>query len=335
MRFTRFQKIVLLCALFLFLILVPVFIQNWYHLGVITTILRAILLVTSFWIISSTGQVSMGHAAFAAIGAYISAALVASYGFNSWMSLPIAIITAGAVAAIIGFISLRITGIYFIITTVAFVSVVQIVFGMWEHPFGGLSGITQLPPPDPIAIPGLPSIDFGSKPSLYYLTLVFVVVCVVLLYGLNRSTIGRIFRGISSSDKLAEHVGINIMAYKVLAFVIGSMCAGLVGVLYTYSAFNIQTTTFTMTQSMYCIVYSAVGGLTTFVGPIIGAVVLNIISEVLRPINDYEMIIYALLLIVTILVFKSGLYGLFQKLGENIVRHFNKTNKVSVKSEAK
>jgi branched-chain amino acid transport system permease protein len=317
-------KRILLLALIIFLFLIPLFVSNLYYIGVLTTMLINILLVVSFWLVMSTGQVNLGHAAFAAIGAYISAALVSVFGWSSWLALPMGVLTAGVVALILGFITLRITGIYFIIATIALISVVQIVFGLWDHPFGGLVGLLNLPHPDSISIFGLTTIDFSSRPSLYLLTLVFVLIGVVVVYRVYHSSMGRVFRGINSSDRLAEHVGINIMRYKVLAFVISCMCAGLAGVLSTYSTSTIQPTSFTLTQSTYYIVWAAVGGLAYFPGPIIGTVVLSIVSEFLRPVKDYENIIYALLLIGSILVFKAGLYGLIQKTGDLLKKLFKR-----------
>ena len=298
------------------LLLVPLLVTNYYWLGAITTMLVNVLLVASFWLVMTTGQVNLGHAAFAAIGGYVSAALVTVYGFSSWLSLPIALATAGIVALILGVITLRITGIYFIITTVALAEVTRIVFGMWEHPFGGLVGLLNLRPPSPLAIPGLPKIEFVTKPALYYLVVVFVLLGVAIVRRLNRSSIGLLFRGISQSDSLAEHVGINTMKYKVVAFVVGSMCAALGGVLYTYITQNIQPTSFTLEQANYYIVWAAVGGLSTFWGPILGTLSLNVLSEFLRPVKEFEPIIYASLLIIVILAFKGGLMGALRGLWE-------------------
>lgn len=254
----------------------------------------------------------------------MSAALITSFDLGSWLSLLIAIVTAGIVAAIIGYITLRITRIYFIIVTLALGEVIRIVFGMWEYPFGGLVGLMNLPPPDPIAIPGLPVIEFVSKPSFYYLTLVLVLLGVVIMHRLSRSPIGLVFRGISQADNLAEHVGINIMGYKVLAFVIGSMCASLAGVLYSFNTECMLPTSFTLIQSTYYLVYVAVGGGANIAGPILGATVLGVLSEVLRPIKEFEPIIYALLLIGAILVFRGGLLGVVQTLGHTFARWIKK-----------
>ena len=319
MKSGRFGEPIVYLIIVIALAFVPLYVKNLYWLGVVMTMLINVLIVSSFWLIMTTGQVNLGHAAFAAIGAYMSAALVSAYGFSSWVSLPLALATAGVIALIIGVITLRITGIYFIITTIALAEVTRIVFGMWEHPFGGLVGILNLKPPTPLALPFLPVIDFTSKQALYYVVLVFVLAGIFIVRRLDRSSIGLIFRGIQYSDNLAEHVGINIMAYKVLAFVVGSMCAALGGVLYTYTTGAILPTSFTMTQANYYIVWAAVGGLTTFAGPLVGTVSLSSLSEYLRPVKEYEPIIYAGLLIVAVLVFKGGLVGGVGRLWDSVL----------------
>jgi branched-chain amino acid transport system permease protein len=136
-----------------------------------------------------------------------------------------------------------------------------------------------------------------------------VLIGVGVVRRLDKSSMGLIFRGIRESDNLAEHVGINTMGYKVVAFVVGAMCAGLGGVLYTYITGSIQPTSFTMLQSNYYIVWAAVGGLASFGGPILGTVALSIFSEFLRPVKEYEPIIYASMLIAAMLLFKGGLMG--------------------------
>jgi branched-chain amino acid transport system permease protein len=301
-------------VLLVILVSVPVLFRNLYQLGVITFMLINVLLAVSCWFIMTTGQVTLGHAGFAAIGGYLSAALIARYGLGSWWSLVIAMITAGMVALVVGYITLRIKGIYFIVATLALGEVIRVIFGAWDDPFGGLVGIMNLPPPNAIIIAGLPAIEFMSKVSLYYLTLVLALSGIVIMHRLNRSPIGLVFQGIRQADDLAENVGINIMGYKVLAFVIGCMFAGMGGVLYTYNVGSIQPSSFTLIQSAYYLVYVAVGGSINVFGPILGALVLNILSECLRPIKEFEPIVFALILIGAVLLLQGGLIGLVQSV---------------------
>jgi len=312
------KKTVLCVVLFVILLLIPVLFRNLYHLGIITFMLINALLAVSCWFIMATGQVTLGHAGFAAIGGYLSAALISKYAIGSWWSLLIAMLTAGMVALIIGYITLRIKGIYFIVATLALGEVIRVIFGAWDDPFGGLIGIMNLPPPDTIIIPGLFSIKFVSKVSLYYLTLLFTMIGIIVMHRLNRSPIGLVFQGIRQADDLAENVGINIMGYKVLAFVIGCIFAGMGGVLYTYNVGSIQPSSFTLVQSAYYLVYVAVGGGANVFGPILGALVLNILSEFLRPVKEFEPIVFALILIGAVLLLQGGLVGLVQALWRRI-----------------
>jgi branched-chain amino acid transport system permease protein len=314
----NWEKTSFYVVLLAILVLVPVLFRNLYQLGVITFMLINVLLAVSCWFIMTTGQVTLGHAGFAAIGGYLSAALIARYGMGSWWSLLIAMITAGMIALVIGYITLRIKGIYFIVATLALGEVIRVVFGAWDDPFGGLVGIMNLPPPNAIIIAGLPGIEFASKVSLYYLTLALALSGIVIMHRLNRSPIGLVFQGIRQADDLAENVGVNIMGYKVLAFVIGCMFAGMGGVLYTYNVGSIQPSSFTLIQSAYYLVYVAVGGSINVFGPILGALVLNILSEFLRPVKEFEPIVFALILIGAVLLLKSGLIGLVETLWRRI-----------------
>ncbi len=308
----HWENIIFYLIVFILLACVPGLFQNRYLLGTITFMLINVLLAVSCWFIMTTGQVTLGHAGFAAIGGYLSAAFISRYGLSSWWSLAIAMAAAGGIAFVIGYITLRIKGIYFIVATLALGEVIRVVFGAWDDPFGGLIGIMNLPPPDPIAVPGFSALSFGSKVSLYYLTLVFVLAGVAVMHRLNRSPIGLIFQGIRQADDLAENVGINIMGYKIFAFVIGCLFAALGGVLYTYVVGSIQPSSFTLVQSAYYLVYVAVGGGTHVFGPILGALILNILSVWLRPVKEFEPIIFALILIGAVLLLQRGLLGLVQ-----------------------
>ena len=323
----NWKRVIFYTLLFLFLLLIPVLFQNPYHLGVITFMLINALLAASCWFIMTTGQVTLGHAGFAAIGGYFSAALVARYGIGSWWGLLIAMAGAGIVALIIGYVTLRIKGIYFIVATLALGEVIRVVFGAWDHPFGGLVGIMNLPPPNRVDIPGLLAISFGSKVSLYYLTLVLVLIGILVMHRLSRSHIGLVFKGICLADDLAENTGISAMKYKVLAFVIGATFAGMGGVLYTYNLGSIQPSSFTLVQSATYLVYVAVGGGTHVLGPILGALVLNTLSEFLRPVKEFEPIVFALILIGAVLFLENGLIGLvvsLQRRAYDLIAHIDK-----------
>lgn len=325
MNWTNWYKSITGLAVLVIFILIPIFITNLYYIGTITMIMVNVLLAASVWLIITTGQVTLGQAAFGAIGGFMSAGLITAYGMNSWLCLLIAVVAAGLVGLVLGYITLRIKGVYFIIATLALSEFIKIVFGMWEHPFGGLHGIMNIPPPDPIGIPGLPAIQFTSNISIYYLTLLFALIGITIIHRVYAGPIGRVFRSISQADELAENVGINIMAYKVMAFVIACMVSGLAGVLYTYSTKYISPTSFGIHQSAYYLLCVAVGGGDSVVGPILGAIFLGVFTEIIKPVIEFEPIVFGLLLIVAVLYFKYGIFGVLQKAWQLFTRLINRT----------
>lgn len=329
MNLIKWRNAAFFIVLLLLLLAVPFITHDMYYLSTITFIFISVLLAASIWLILTTGQVTLGHAGFAAIGAYISAAVVINLGLSSWLGLLCGIVATGIVAVFVGYVTLRIKDIYFIFVTLALGEVIVIIFSMFDF-FGGVIGLMNLPSPNAIG-----PISFTSNTSLYYLTLVLVIISLIIIYRVARSPAGRIFRGISQADNLAEHIGIDIMKYKVLAFVIGSVFAGLAGVLYTYSTSSILPTSFTLSQSVMYLVYVAVGGAASIAGPILGAVVFSIFSEVLKPIVQFEPIIYGLILIGVILLFRRGLLGAVQLLWRKI-NTLNRSNQpVVVKAPLK
>ena len=303
MRQTKWMRYISLLALLVLLVLAPFWAPNPYYLGLITTVLISVLLGVSAWFVLCTGQVTLGHAGFAAVGGYVSAALITVYGFSSWISIPAAVIASGLVAVVVGYVTLRITGVYFIVATVALGEVTRIFFTLFKHPLG-------VPPPNAIKIPGLLDLNFATKPAFYYLTLALVVLALVVMYRVQSSQMGLVFRGIMQSDTLAENVGIDIMHYKVLAFIVGSTSAGLAGALFSFSTASMLPSSFTIVQSIYYLLYVAIGGFASIAGPILGAVFITLLGEVLRPFKEYEPIVLGLLLIGATRSLKQGLLGL-------------------------
>jgi branched-chain amino acid transport system permease protein len=298
----------------------PFVVSNAYYLSVLSTILVNVILAGGLWLILMTGQVSLGHGGFAAIGGFISAGFVTAYGMNSWLAMLLAMVTSGVVGLVIGYMTLRIRGVYFIIATLALGEFIRIAFGMWDHPFGGLRGIMDIPNPDSISIPHVFTLNFASNRQLYFLTLVLAIMSIIVLYRIYAGPIGRIFRGIKQADELAEHAGVNIMRYKVLVFVVACVLAGLAGTLYTYSTRYMSPTAFMIPQSAYYLLCIAVGGATSIAGPILGAVFLGIFAEIIRPVQVYQPIAFGILLIICVLYFKSGIFGIWQKVARSVVQ---------------
>jgi len=289
-------------------------ISNPYYLGIAIVTLINVMLAVSIWIILQTGQVSLCHVGFSAIGGYFSAALVMSFHQSFWTGLVIGMAMASFAAIIIGLITLRLKSHYFLIVTASFGEIIKIVFSMIEHPFGGLSGIMNLPPPSSIHFTFLPELKFNTTFSFYYLVLIAAIIIIFLIYKISSSWIGDIFKAIALNEERAENIGINTMAYKILAFVIGSTCASIVGVLVAFNTGCMLPSTFGFWQGIYCLIYVSVGGGMHIAGPIIGAVFFSFLSQVLKPVQMWEPVIYGSALILVMMFFKRGLLGGIQDI---------------------
>lgn len=292
-------------AFFAFFTVAPLLTKDPYYLHILITIGLNIILALSLWIIIMTGQLNLGHAAFMAIGGYASALMVMKGGLSFWLALPLSGLIAMLIALLVGPILLRTKMIYFAIITFAFCEFLLLLFVNLPSLFGGWQGILNIPRPNPIG-----SIKFTSEVPFYYLMLLLLVVTFLICYSISVSQIGNIFRAIAEDDKLAESIGINIMRYKVLAFIIGSFFAGLVGCFYVYYFTTANPRYFTVWKSVDALVYVVVGGAGSIAGPMIGAIFLTIIPEMLRAMHAWELVLYGGLLILIILFLPGGLLTL-------------------------
>lgn len=260
----------------------------------------------------NVGEVNFAQAGFMGIGSYVSAALVMNAKISFWVALPMAGIAAAMVAVAFGAISLKLKGAYFFISSFAFGEVIRIVFhNYFIDIFGGSLGMLGIPVPSPVF-----GITFGPTRGVPYFYLVLIVTCISLwvLYRFEFSRYGKIFQGIREADGLAESVGINIMRYKMLAFVVGCFFAGIAGSLYAHLNSVIAPPDFTYHLSIIIVAYVVVGGIDRFVGPILGVVALTIISEYLRKYAYVESILFGFAMILVLIFAPKGLGGVLEKL---------------------
>jgi branched-chain amino acid transport system permease protein len=273
---------------------------NRYYLGVTIDVGIAIILAVSLNLINGhTGQFSLGHAGFMAVGGYTAAiitiALQKSLGptILPWLFLP-ALLAGGLVAALtglaVGIPSLRLKGDYLAIVTLGFGEIIRVVFQNMElaGAASGLSGIPKLT-------------GFAWTFGMAAVT-VYVIGCLV------NSTYGRGFLAVHDDEVAASSMGLNPTRYKVTAFVIGAFFAGVAGGLYAHHKTFLSPTGFDFMKSFEVVVMVILGGMGRTAGVVLAAVVLTILPEVLRPVAEYRMIIYALLIIVLMMARPQGLF---------------------------
>lgn len=252
------------------------------------------------------------------IGAYTSALLVMKLGFSSWAALWIGAAAAAVMAVIVGFPFIRLRGMYFSLVTVFFSQIISSIISQWKDVTGGTFGIYNIPGPDPIVIPGLLNIDFTSKVDFYYLILLLVLFTLLVLYTIEHSRTGMTWLSIRQSDSLAEAVGVNTAGYKVLAFSIGAFFAGLAGAFFGQFISVITPSAFGFVYSVYVVVYMIVGGVNSFAGPIIGAIILVLLPESARALKEYQPYLFTGVLILIIFFLREGLISLPQRLTKYI-----------------
>ena len=272
-----------------------------YEIAVLTTMSIAILFALSLNLITGfCGQVSLGHAAFYGIGAYVAAMLT-----KSGLALPIALIPAaiiaGAVGILVGMASLRVRHDFLAITTMGvgflFVGIVR-----KQDALGGEIGIS-----------GIPSVAFG-RPGLLLLAVVCAVLFILLSIYIQRSWMGFAFESISDDEDTARTFGIDVSRFKLLAFVIGTAGAGVAGGLYAHHIRFIGPDSFGFVESVTVLAMVIVGGIGSIAGVTVAAAVLSTMPLWLQFVDDYKLLIYGSLIFITMRVAPTGIAGLVRTL---------------------
>ena len=273
-----------------------------------------VLLVTSYRLLTLTGEWSLGHVVMMGVGAYASALYTKELGIFVPLSMLLGAVTAALIALFLSFPLLRMKGFYFLIGSFAAGEIIRLLWKRFRDPFGGPKGIKRIDPMPDFDI-GFYSFDFFEPVSYYYFALVVVGVSLWIMWRIERSPVGLTFHAVHWQDKLAEAAGVNIRAYRTLAFVTASGFAGLSGTLLAHYIGTINPNSFDVEMMVFVLTWAIVGGTATFYGPIIGCVVLTILNEiVLREMGFEQMrpLIYGLLLICSVLFLPKGLESVVQ-----------------------
>jgi branched-chain amino acid transport system permease protein len=273
-----------------------------YLITILITVVIYAMLAHSLNIITGhAGQISLGHAAFFGIGAYTSAMLYSEAGFPFWISVPMAAAVAGIVGALLGIPCLRVRDDFLAITTMGINFVVEAIF-LYIPFFGGAMGIGGI---------NLPK-WFGremTKPEYFILILVVFLLLLLLDRRMGRSWIGLAWASIREDEEAAGAMGVDVVRFKVLAFILGSAIAGLAGGFYAHFLTFIMPQNFGFGQSIVILSMVVFGGIGSRWGPIVGAIVLGILPEVSRPIMEYRILIYGILLLGMMRFQPGGLLG--------------------------
>lgn len=277
------------------------------------------LYVVSLWLVMSVaamglnltlgyaGLTSLAQGAFLGIGAYATALLTAKAGWPFWAALPVSAGLSFAIGVALGFPALRVKHHYLAFVTLAFSVVVFLIARNEQWLTGGVFGLSGIPRPS------LLGFDLGRALPFYRLVLCVTAVLTLVMWWLLRSPWGRAFQALRENPLRAASLGVDIRAYTLLAFAIGSAFGGAAGALYAPLVEFIDPAPFALSASFILLLTVVAGGAGTFFGPFVGAFFSYVLPELLRATGGWYLIIYAAVVLVLVVVSPTGLLGLVER----------------------
>ncbi len=278
-----------------------------YYVAVLSIIGMHILLGLSVYVVAITGQLSFGQQGFYAIGAYLAGIGTALWGIHLLPAVLLGMTAAGVMGFLVGFPTLRVKGLYLGVATFGFGEIVRLVFlnVRYTKTIGGkLVG--------PNGAEGFRHVSYiydRGFTQAQYLAVIYTAVIIVagFVYLLERSKLGARFRAVEEDEVAAAMAGINVTAVKVFAFTLGGFVAGLGGALFVHYSTYIDHQMVTLPLAVSSVIYPMLGGLGSFWGAILGAALLIFLTEGLRFLQEFRLVVYGALIILTMLFRPRGI----------------------------
>ena len=295
------------------LMAVPFFMDLFYQ-TFLTEVLVWVLFAVSFDLIFGyTGLLSFGQALFFGLGAYSIAIPVSKFGLGPGPAFLLAIIIPMLFAWLVGYFSVKLSGIHFVIITLIFALIGSTIGETWPSLTGGADGLTV--PFAPLQIGPL-KIDFTDIKTNYYLVLIVVALCFLLLRRMVQSPLGKVFIAIRENEDRARLIGYNVQRYKLLAFVIAGGLSGVAGGLYGITLKYASANFLHWGVSGHAVVYTIVGGMGTLFGPVLGTgIIMSLEHYLVNSMQGTDLVI-GIVLVFMVLVAPKGLVGLLQRKGK-------------------
>ena len=305
------REIIIFLIFTLAVLITPFFLRGSYFLNVLVFIgINTMLAVALNLLLGYAGQISLGHAAFFGLGAYVSGVLTTRFGLDPWLALVIAAAVSGVLAFIIGFPILKLKGHYLAMATLGFGIIMFIIFNETVAVTGGPSGLSGIPNIQ------ISSLIFDNDWSNYYLIWTITLLVMLLSINLSQSRIGRALRAIADSEVAARVMGVNARLLKVQIFTVSAVISAMAGSLYAHTMTFISPASFGFNFSIELVTMVIIGGLGSIYGSFLGAAILTILPEFLRILQDFDIIVYGLMLIIMTMYLPGGLIsGLEQIAG--------------------
>jgi branched-chain amino acid transport system permease protein len=317
MKGNNLLLLIFLAALFL----MPAFIHSPYYFHTLNITLIYIIAAASLRTIALSGQISIAHAAFMGIGAYVSGILAKDLGFSPWLTIPCGGFASMLAGILIGYPLVRVRAVYFSMVSLFSGIAIVALIGICERYTGADAGLIGIPPLPAISIPEFTKVVFvTSKVTYYYFFLLLTICSLLFLYRVERSRTGICWSAISQSYLVASSVGINEARFRVLALEIGCFFVGIAGACYAHYNMTLTPSTFGFLPSIYLLIYVLVGGIGSFAGPIIGTAILIIIPEMFRGLRQYTPFVFGGIMLLVAFFMPQGISRLIPQIRAWLVK---------------
>jgi branched-chain amino acid transport system permease protein len=285
----------------------PTLSTQTYIFHIATTVAIFITLGLSLNVMFRIGQLSLLQGAMFGVGAYASALLTMRLGFGFPLAFLCSGVIAAGIAGLVGPVFLRVKGVYFLLLTFAFGQIILLVFTEWSSLFGGANGLVGIPASEIFGI------SFAEPARAYYLALSVALLSFLFVRWLFLSEFGTVLDALSEDERLAASLGSSTLAYRVVAFAFSAFLAGISGSLYAHFLSFLVPESFSFKVDTDLILLNVLGGVSTPLGPVLGALLVVPLPELLRSVADYQTFAYGLLLIILQLFLPNGLVPVLKK----------------------
>jgi branched-chain amino acid transport system permease protein len=302
---------------------VPLWLDNLYVLHVL--IMTGIFIIAAMslnLLLGYTGQLSLGHVAFFGLGAYTSSLI--SLGFSVhllpdwevtldpkpvWLGMLCGTALAGLCGWVIGRLSFKVRGAYFVIVTVSFAEVIRLVALNWVELTQGPMALNNIPYLR-LGTPDIYEISFLRKPANYYLVLAVAIVCYIVIRRLVQSRAGRAMIALRENEPLAASIGVDVTRYLVLATIVSAAMAGAAGTLYAHYVRIVDPDVFLFIYTVTMVIMVVTGGKGTLAGPVVGGLIFGLLPEALRSLQigpEIQWVVYGVLMVLVVYFLPAGI----------------------------
>lgn len=315
----RYKKWLISLAFILVFVGLPAAVGNNAYLMLILSLSGIFVIATVGLdlLFGYSGQISIGQAAFYAVGAYTSAILTTKLGVSVWLGMLAGGVLATIFAALVALPICKLVHMFLALVTIGIGELTHQAIINLPDLTGSFTGVRAIP------MPRIGDYVFNVS-SYYYIVLAVVVLSLLVKQRIVDSRIGRAFIAIRENTDAANAMGINVTYYKVVAFACSAAFTGIAGALYAHYIGFISPESFTLDQSVLFLTAVLCGGMGTFVGPIIGAVVITVINEAIQVLGSYQMLVYGIFIVVAVIYVPEGLVGVVKMIQRHLLKAVNR-----------